>query len=375
MAAYIVDEPSVLVSAERAHLQNRQVVRDMARLSCLALLATPLLALKVGSAPQSVSPGAYASGSALFRIRTEPAPARQKPQTSTTDKTIKVSVSLVTVPVMVSDKQGNYVPDLRESDFHIFENNVEQAIDKLIPEAEPFNVALMIDSSGSTHFKFDEMQDAALAFVDALRPQDRIMIVSFDSEIYFDSDFTEDRAQLRQSIRRTHSADGKTRLYDALERVMTERLNRLPGRKAIVLFTDGVDNESLQAGSSDTIVTIEKSDVLVYAIQFDTRKDGMSDRFHVPPPPGYVSFDTLYGRAVRYLRTLSSHSGGRLYNAGTIASINEAFKQIADELPRQYTLCYYPTNQQRDGSYRRIRVAVNRAGVKIRARTGYRAGK
>jgi VWFA-related protein len=66
---------------------------------------------------------------------------------------------------------------------------------------------------------------------------------------------------------------------------------------------------------------------------------------------------------------------GRLYNAGTIACINEAFKQIADELPRQYTLCYYPANQQRDGSYRRIRVAVNRASVKIRARTGYRAGK
>jgi Ca-activated chloride channel family protein len=356
-------------------LQNRQVVRDIARLSCLALLAIPLLALKVGSAPQRVSPGAYASSSALFRIRTEPAPARQKPQTVIADKTMKVSVSLVTVPVMVSDKQGNYVPGLRESDFHIFENNGEQAIDRLIPEAEPFNVALMIDSSGSTHFKFGEMQDAALEFIDSLRPQDRVLVVSFGDEVHFGSDFTEDRARLRRSIHETRSEGGRTHLYDALEQVIKERLGRIAGRKAIVLFTDGVDNESRQAGSAGTLATIEKSDIIVYAIQYDTRKDGVPDRFQVPLPPGYPTFNMLYNDAVKYLRALTGHSGGRLYHAESTVSLKNAFVQIAEELRRQYTLCYYPANQKRDGSLRRIRVTVAQSGIIVRARTGYRAGK
>jgi Ca-activated chloride channel family protein len=290
-------------------------------------------------------------------------------------QTIKVEVALVTVPVIVTGKQGSFVPDLKQSDFRIFENGTPQVIDRLIPDADPFNIALMIDSSGSTHFKFGEMQDAALEFIDSLRPQDRVLVVSFGNEVHFGSDFTEDRARLRRSIHETRSEGGQTHLYDALEQVIKERLDPIAERKAIVLFTDGVDNESRQAGSADTLATIEKSDIIVYAIQYDTRKDGVPDRFQVPLPPGYPSFNMLYHDAVRYLRALTGHSGGRLYHAESTVSLKNAFVQIAEELRRQYTLCYYPANQKRDGSFRRIRVTVRQSGVIVRARTGYRAGK
>jgi hypothetical protein len=91
---------------------------------------------------------------------------------------IKVDVALVTVPVVVTDSKGNYVPGLKEIDFRIFENDQAQRIDRLIPTTEPFHVALMLDRSGSTTFKYEDIQSAALAFVDALRPQDRFLIGS-----------------------------------------------------------------------------------------------------------------------------------------------------------------------------------------------------
>ncbi len=287
---------------------------------------------------------------------------------------IRVEVSLVTVPVVATDKDGKYITGLRQEDFHIFENGVQQKIDRLIPASEPFNVALMLDSSGSTHFKFADIQNAAQAFVDSLRPQDRIMVVSFDDKMRVHAGLTDDRARLRRAILETESSSKGTRLYDALDRVLEAHLEPLPGRKAIVLFSDGVDNGSITGDSGSTRSKIEKSDVVLYAIQYDTRKDGISDRFSVPLPQGYVSFNTLYSRAVKYFGSLTGRSGGRLFHAETVAGLNEAFSQIAGELPLQYTLCYYPARPAKDGSYRTIRVTVDRPGVKVRARTGYRAG-
>jgi VWFA-related protein len=286
-------------------------------------------------------------------------------------KAIRVDVTLVTVPVMVVDKAGKCIRDLKASDFRVFENGKEQKIDRLVPESEPFNVALLIDSSGSTHFRSGEMQQAALAFVDALRPRDRLMVVSFDGQISYGTGFTDDHAVLHAAILQDRQGN-LTRLYDAIDSVMTERLDRISGRKAIVLFTDGVDNESQRVDAAGSLAGIERSDAIVYAIQYDTRKDIIPDRFAVPPPPGYATFGELYARAVRYLRDLTSHSEGRLFHAETMGSLQEAFSQVAQELSLQYTLCYYPADQKRGGSYRRLRVTVDRPNVIVRARTGYR---
>jgi Ca-activated chloride channel family protein len=301
------------------------------------------------------------------------APARPGQAIPAERNTIKVDVTLVTVPVMVTDRNGKYIAGLEEADFHIFEDGVAQKIDRLIPASEPFNIALMMDSSGSTRFKYEEIQNAALRFVESLRSQDRLMIVCFDTKVSLHSELTENRAALRAAILATRSSQSETHLYDALDQVITRQFSRLSGRKAIVLFTDGVDNVSINFGPKETLERVQKSDVLVYAIQYDTRQDGMPDRFRIPPPQGQVSFNSLYNRAVKFLRDLSAHSGGRHYRTETLLNLNEAFTQIAEELPRQYSLCYYPARQARDGSYRRIRVTVDHPGARVRARTGYRA--
>ncbi len=337
-------------------IKARAVSRSLLLICLVALTTSPLRARIDGIAPSTRRDASQTVG------------------INAGGRAIKVDVSLVTVPVMVMDKSGKSVRNLSAADFRIFENGVEQKVDRLIPETEPFNVALMIDSSGSTHFKSGEMQMAAMEFAEALRPQDRLMVASFDDRISFDCDFTSDREILRAAILKER--EGKmTRLYDAIDHVLRERLDPIQGRKAIILFTDGVDNESVEANDSGTLTQVEKSDVIVYAIQYDTRKDLVPDRFAVPPPPGFATFNDLYGYAVRYLRNLTGHSGGLLFHAESSGSLGEAFARVARELALQYTLCYYPANQKRDGSYRRLQVKVKRAGITVRARPGYREAK
>jgi len=273
-----------------------------------------------------------------------------KSGTSMAGNAIKVNVSLVTVPVIASDATGKYVPDLSPESFHVFENGAEQKIDRVIPEVTPFHVVLMLDTSGSTIFKHSEIQNAALAFVETLRPDDRVMVVSFDSYIYLDSAFTLDRNALRQAILRTDTGAG-TRLYDALDMVLTECLAPIQGRKAIVLFSDGVDTHSWLARMGNYRDKVEESDALVYAVQFDTMSAA---------------------RPSQYLQGLSETSGGRLFRASSFPNLTGAFAEIADELRHQYTICYYPPGRENDSSLRQIRVTVDRPGIKIRARKGYR---
>ena len=131
------------------------------------------------------------------------------------------------------------------------------------------HVVLMIDTSGSTHFKLNEIQDAAIAFVNQLQPNDRVMVVSFDDKIRFLIERpTNDREAMRRAIMRTRTGGG-TRLYDAVDQVINEHLSHIQGRKAIVLFTDGVDTTSRKAGNEDNIRDAEELDALIYPVQFD----------------------------------------------------------------------------------------------------------
>lgn len=329
----------------------------------------------------------------------ESASRQATPQTGTNDETtIRVDTTLVTLPVSVLDRNGKYVPHLTKQDFSIYEDGVEQEIADFAAIETPFNVVLLLDTSRSTRFKIEEIQRAAIAFVEQLRSHDRVMVVSFDEEVYIDSEFTSDRTQLRRAIYGTRTGGG-TKLYDAVDLVITERLNQIEGRKAIVLFTDGVDTMSKFASARSTLELVEESDVLVYPIRYDTESDvaGPRRRGGRRPPviinpwplprwpqpsgrrwpmaslPQRGSSPEEYRRGAQYLRELAERSGARLYQADTLGNLSQAFSLIADELRHQYTLSYYPTNTARDGSYRRIRVIVNRPDLVVRARAGYRA--
>src|ERR1041385_8133288 len=215
-------------------------------------------------------------GGANYPNNRQPAPPQTQqptgPEEVDAGDIIKVNTTLVTLPVSVMDRDGRYVPNLRKEDFRLWEDGTEQQVAFFSSVDKPFSVVLMIDTSGSTRFRLEDIQDAAIAFTNQLRPDDRVMIVSFDDQVHVLSEFTSDRNRLRDAIRRTRTGDG-TKLYDAVDMVMNQRLNTVSGRKAIVLFTDGVDTTSNHASYATNVRDAEELDALIYPVQYDTYAD------------------------------------------------------------------------------------------------------
>src|SRR5205814_2240896 len=152
---------------------------------------------------------------------------------------VRVNTTLVTVPVSVLDRQGRFVPNLRREDFTVFENGSEQSIAYFEPAEKPFTVALLLDTSPSTHFHLWEIKEAAIAFAKQLRPQDRVLIVSFNDEVLLLTEATNDVNLIETIIEENVNTGNSTRLYDAVDLTVKELLNKIKGRKAIVLITAG----------------------------------------------------------------------------------------------------------------------------------------
>lgn len=369
---------------------------------------------------------------------TEPLPAsNQKPEVPDDSDTIKIDTTLVSIPVSVLERDGRFIPFLDKKDFRLYEDDVEQEISEFTPVTVPLHVVLLLDTSRSTVFKIEDIQEAAAKFTEQLRADDKVMVVSFDSKVHIECEFTNDRTRLRRAIFGTRTGGG-TKLYDAVDLVISERLNQIQGRKAIVLFTDGVDTESREASARSTIEQVEEADVAVYPIKYDTSDQmmngggGRGNPNGIPPISipwpqprgggnggngrrpwpfhfnsnihrGAQLFHSIseafpqgisqafpqqwpnpggrfprgggqdYELAGRYLQQLATRSGGRLYNGDTLSNVNAAFTRIAEELRHQYALSYYPTNTAQDGSFRRVRVVVKVPNAIVRCREGYRA--
>ncbi|MCI0661413.1 MAG: VWA domain-containing protein, partial [Acidobacteria bacterium] len=194
------------------------------------------------------------------------------PVTVSDDGTIKLETSLVTIPASVIGRDGRYIPNLKKRDFRLYEDGIQQDIANFNSVEVPFNVILMLDTSSSTKFRLEDIQAAAKAFVKQLRTEDQVMIVSFDSSVYVLSDFTSDRELLSNAIDRTRTG-GSTKLYEAVDLSLSEWMAPINGRKAIVMFTDGVDTSSRRSSARSTIKLVEESDVLIYPIRYDTEFD------------------------------------------------------------------------------------------------------
>jgi VWFA-related protein len=306
---------------------------------------------------------------------------------------VRVSTALVTIPVSILDRDGRFISGLRKEDFRIFEDAIEQDVAYLASAEVPFTVALVLDTSASTRFKLDDIQSAAIAFLDQLSPNDSVMVVSFDDEIRVLAEPTRDRRMLNAAIRRTRTGGG-TRLYDAVDMVIKKRLSRIKGRKAIVLFTDGVDTTSKRAHMRDNLRDAEELDALIYPIQYDTYSDiqtggggwpggsggGLGDIIGIiiggagrrgPIGGGPGTSREEYERAGSYLRELASLTGGRHHNANDLYYLERAFTNIAEELRRQYSLGYYPKRQSNVAERRQIKVRVKRPNLVVRARDNY----
>jgi Ca-activated chloride channel family protein len=303
---------------------------------------------------------------------------------------IRVDTSLVTVPVTVADRNGRYVPSLRREDFHIFEDGAEQRIAYFAAVDQPFTVVLMIDTSGSTQFRLEDIQDAAINFVGKLKSEDSVMVMSFDDSIDILCRPTTDRNAITRAIHRTHTGGG-TRLYDAVDAVLMKHLRTITGRKAVVLFTDGVDTTSRHSYEG-TVHEAEESDAPIYTVDYDTSGagGGLGKGWPLPgrgsvilglpfPRPGGGggggggggASPGDYRRASRYLHDLSDTTGGRFYSADSLMGISQAFSWIAEELGRQYSLGYYPKTVGQNGQRRQIKVRVNEPDLVVKARDSY----
>ncbi|MFN2493192.1 MAG: VWA domain-containing protein [Pyrinomonadaceae bacterium] len=402
----------------------------------------------------------------------EAPPYEQSHQT----ETLKINTSLVTVPVIAANLDGIYVADMQQNELNITEDGVRQEVAFFASVSAPFHVVMVLDTSASTQTKLRLIQHAATAFVEQLQSGDRVKVISFDDRVRELSEFTNDRAILQRAIYSATSGQS-TKLYDAFELALSS-IRSIQGRKAIVLFSDGVDWHSDQASFASTLHWLEEEGVIVYPIRYDTREEteriaraqaeeqspqlptigvirtppagttaptfpsdnpdsvptsGQSSRtgpFGLPlpaeilrrrrdtdpntgrlpppdrlppsndpgdrrdrrdapgtlPPPGSsrrgqphpddsitAMMDQLYLTADSYLNELANKSGGRILRADTLSSLPEAFAKIAAELRTQYAIGYYPTNKERDGQYRKLKVTTTRKNVVIRARPGYRA--
>ncbi|HEV7395535.1 MAG TPA: VWA domain-containing protein [Pyrinomonadaceae bacterium] len=407
-------------------------------------------------------------------------PAEQRPTTAEpeptppeqAEETVKIDTNLVTIPVIASDGNGLFVSDLKQDEFTVYEDDVKQEVAFFATVNAPFHVILMLDTSASTEGKLRQIQNAALAFLEQLKPADRVKVISFDNELRDLNEFTNNREELRTAIMKTRPGTG-TRLYDAFDLALNS-IRAIQGRRAIVLFTDGVDYHSDESTFDGTLQGLDEEGVIVYPIRFDTRAEtekiarsqanetlptigvirttppgttgttfpsddpnaiptsgrrstgilGLPSPDEIlrrtrrndpqaPPPASDPSprntrgtrptepfpdpndprndpsrarrsttrnddsvgmlLDSLYTTADSYLEKLASKSGGRLLRADTLALLPDAFSRIAAELRTQYAIGYYPTNKAHDGQYRRVKVAVARKSVTLRARPGYRA--
>jgi Ca-activated chloride channel family protein len=301
----------------------------------------------------------------------KPAPADKQDELA--EDVVRVDTNLVNIPVAVMDREGKFITDLRREDFRIYENGVEQQVSFFAPVEQPFTVVLLLDTSPSTRFKLKDIQDAAIAFIDQLRPEDRAVGVTFNSQLRVLNRMMRDREGLRKAIRNISIASG-TYLYATVDVMLNKLFRRIPGRKALVLFTDGVDTLFIPPHDTQRRATFttnmrdaEESDVLIYPVQYNTLDD-MRRMYREDYPEGLRA---EYEVASKYLMGLAAKTGGRHYRADSLEALKESFASIAGELRRQYSLGYYPKDAAPNGQPRKIRVRVSRENVVVKAKESY----
>lgn len=316
--------------------------------------------------------------------KVQPKPDETKNENISDTDSIKVDTNLVSVPVSVYERSGVYISGLRRTDFKIFEEGKEQEIAYFGNAEVPFSVILLIDVSGSTDNKIKSIQAAAMSFIEQVRPGDRVMVAEFDSDVTTLCDFTSDRETLAKAIRKVGSGGG-TALYRAVDFVLKKKIGNVKGRKAIVLFTDGVDTSYSDSGYERTLAMAEEGDAVIYSVYYNTYLEmrgintggvmsGIPDISRPPDVKGYRAEDYAKGKV--YLNELARLTGGKVFQSdATSGGMSAAFVGIAEELGNQYTLGYYSSEGGNVGQRKQIRVRVNRPNVAVRARDYYIVGE
>jgi VWFA-related protein len=299
----------------------------------------------------------------------EPAPKA----VNSDEEAIVLKAALVSLNVSVTNRSGMALANLKKEDFEVAENSEPQKIEFFQPTTAPFNLVLALDLSGSIKDKLDVVKSAALRFVDILGPQDKVAVVTFTDEIRVVSQLTGDREELKRRIKSVDRSQGGTAFYEALWFSLMDTLRGTKGqRNAIVVMTDGVDSSLDRFSPMQSRVSfnqlsrrLEESDVLVFPIYVDTEYEEVFERGN--------SSSEAYAIARDQLEKIAEVSGGQMFKAEKFGDLAGVYKQVAAAIRTVYSVGYYPTNAEKDGTFRRVRVGVNRADAAVRTRKGYYA--
>ena len=267
--------------------------------------------------------------------------------------TLEVEVDLVSVTAVVFDKRGTFIRDLGTDDIELYEDGVLQDVDYFREassddaERVPLTVVLVLDTSGSMNRSMRFLQEAVLNFVYKLEEVDTAMVVSFNESVKGSAEFTGDLDRLERIVDGLQPWGG-TSLYDAIHYSLN-RIRDAPGRKAVIVFSDGADTTS-SLRDKDVVDYARAVEATVYAIGFKGSGPG--------------------GSAKGFLKKVSKETGGQFFSPGNVGDLIKVFNSISDELKNHYLLAYTP-KREADGSWREIELKVKRKDTKVRVRKGY----
>lgn len=281
--------------------------------------------------------------------------AAQEPEDD--DTPIKVDTLLLTMPVTVADNRGRNIAGLKKDDFSIVENGTERDIEYFFNEEAPMNVAIVIDTSASTKDALDKIQKAARDFVRVLRPEDKGIIVTFDSRTRFLTDLTTDKKKLSKVIEQTGVAsDTGSDMNEAVLRVVSNYFDSFKGRKAVIALTDGMVVKRAVT-SQQVMDALQKSDTLFYPIIFKTK--------FLTEAKARAAKENRKPMSIEILEIMAQETSGRFYEKDA-ANLKEAFQSIAEELKNQYLLGFYPQDVEQGKATGNIRIEVDRKELRVR---------
>jgi len=272
------------------------------------------------------------------------------------DDVVKVDSSIVVVNATITDASGNHVPGLKQKQFTLLDNGVEQEINFFAAEETPFAAVILLDTSGSMEQRVSLARSAAIKFLEGLREDDNAEIYRFDSKVILVQKFSNSRDVSEKLF--DLKADGMTSLNDAVFRAAQDLGERPEKRRAIIVLSDGMDTSS--GKSSDKALKAALSvNALIYTVDMSSTDLGGKQR----------------AQNQGVLRNFAEKTGGMFVSTPGGVAMRDAFRKIVEELGSQYTIAYQPTNTAKDGKWRTIEVRVAKPNLTIRSRKGYHAVK
>jgi Ca-activated chloride channel homolog len=296
-------------------------------------------------------------------------------QTPEDDEVITVDTSLVNIPFSVSDREGRSILGLKAENFTLFEDGKPIKIEYLSTQDNPLNVVLLLDTSKSAQETFDKIKNAASEFIKQLRPDDKCMIVSFDSAARVKSEFTRNQKNLAKAIEKTVLGEKPgTILRDAIFVVVEKELPKVKGRKAIILITDGKDAGS-SIGEKDLLYRLTESDAPIYSILYETIP--IVAMVNTKNPPDNIKYDKKKLKqfllaqqkkneeAANFMEKVTNVTGGRSYRK-EISNLSEAFNNLTEELRKQYLIGFYPESDKYNVSEHQIKIKIDKKNAVVR---------